>query len=45
MSFEGAEITGVLEIGGDGLARIIDGRIRFAQRETAAALRGGQQKG
>lgn len=43
--FEAYLTGGRLEIGGDGLARIIDGRIRLTQRETIAALRGGIQKG
>lgn len=37
----GAEITGTLEIGGDGLVRIVDGRIVRAQQESAIALSGG----
>lgn len=32
-SLEGASISGVLEIGGDGLGRIIDGRISFSNAE------------
>lgn len=37
----GASITGRLEIGGDGLGRIIDGRITDARYQSGAALSGG----
>lgn len=37
----GAEITGTLHIGGDGIARIVDGRIVHAAQQSARALDGG----
>lgn len=37
---EGAEITGTLNIGGDGLVRIIDGRIVSANQASARVVRG-----
>ena len=37
LSLSGMRITGVLEIGGDGLGRIIDGRISADHAATAAA--------
>lgn len=41
VSIEGASISGTLEIGGDGLARIVDGRISLYDREQKqAAARG-----
>lgn len=41
LSIEGASISGTLEIGGDGLARIVDGRISLYDREQKqAATRG-----
>lgn len=41
-SLEGLSITGRLEIGGDGLARIIDGRIGKKAMTDAVAYSGGQ---
>ena len=38
-TIDGARITGTLAIGGDGLARIIDGRIRLDHEATASAGR------
>jgi len=43
-SFDGLGITGTLEIGGDGLARIIDGRIvQHDSQQVRAARRGAPQ--
>ena len=39
-SLDGAVITGTLNIGGDGLARIVDGRIHTASQSQAHALTG-----
>ncbi|GEC76443.1 hypothetical protein [Microbacterium maritypicum] len=39
-SLDGLGITGTLEIGGDGLARIINGHITQHGREVSSALRG-----
>ncbi|MGW9268323.1 phage tail tape measure protein [Microbacterium sp. NPDC055599] len=41
LSLDGLSITGVLEIGGDGLARIIDGHISSYDSKRALASRGG----
>lgn len=40
VSLDGASITGTLEIGGDGLARIIDGRISVAGARDSRVNRG-----
>ncbi|WP_439593887.1 phage tail tape measure protein [Microbacterium sp.] len=40
-----ATITGVLEIGGDGLARLVDGRIRVASESRQTSLRAGRRSG
>lgn len=44
LSLEGLTITGVLEIGGDGLARIIDGQIAANDAANARAVRRGVQR-
>jgi len=38
VNFEGAAITGVLQMGGDGLMRIVDGRIEQAQANIVRTL-------
>ncbi|MFL1999478.1 phage tail tape measure protein [Microbacterium sp. A1-JK] len=41
MTLEGASITGELRIGGDGLGRIIDGRITMSRQSSAVTLSSG----
>ncbi|WP_353809163.1 phage tail tape measure protein [Agromyces sp. SYSU T00194] len=43
LSLEGLAISGTLQIGGDGLARIIDGRIVRANRDTRVSLENGRR--
>lgn len=43
MSLDGVSITGVLEIGGDGLARIIDGRIVQGNQDRTRRLEAGRR--
>lgn len=43
-SLDGMSITGRLEIGGDGLARIVDGRIQMADRDRSARLSNGSRR-
>ena len=44
MSLDGLSITGQLEIGGDGLARIVDGRIRQAGASNRVSLENGTRR-
>jgi tape measure domain-containing protein len=44
MSLDGLSITGRLDIGGDGLARIVDGRIHQAGRRERQALEAGSRR-
>lgn len=43
LSLDGLSITGTLQIGGDGLAQIVDGRIVQAQSATFAPFSGGRR--
>ncbi|WP_298742282.1 phage tail tape measure protein [uncultured Microbacterium sp.] len=45
LSLSGASITGTLEIGGDGLARIVDGRISLYDKEQSRAAAAGYAGG
>lgn len=43
VSLEGMSISGVLEIGGDGLARIVDGRVTAIQKGSAMPFKRGRR--
>ncbi|OZD48651.1 hypothetical protein CH252_19175 [Rhodococcus sp. 06-1477-1B] len=42
ISFSGVHLTGLLDIGADGIGRLVDGRISFASQQAGIALSGGE---